>query len=221
MSEFSISFPPDQVRSFEEALLRIERDLGKSTQDAINMGARQVLRSLAASTRVAKMYRDYQQVGETRSGKNKIYKVKTKYVTPMRKGKALRRSSQGPWRDQLIYAFSENELRQRPAVIIGMRGVAKESWLQAGKKGRINIGVPKTETAKRTAGIMKKAARRWVDYSKRFTREESYIHIANNIRHINEALAGGPKAVDTAMDRAARGMNKMVEEYLKREAAKV
>lgn len=220
MSEFTIDFPRDQVKQFERALKRVETDLGKSSKDAIYIGARQLLKSLATSTKVSEEFRDYELVGQSRSGLNNAYKVHTKYATPKRKGKALRRSWQGPWRDQLIYAKDVNELKQRPALIIAMRGIARESWLQAGRKGWINIGVPKTETAKRREGIMKKAARRWVRFTKKFGSTENYIHVSNNIRHIEQALVGGKKSVDDAMSRAARGVEKTIDNYLKKAAAK-
>jgi hypothetical protein len=214
----TITFPREDVDRFYRAMQRMESELGMSHPHALRTGAKKVLGAMAQSTKVSQPYRDYREDGVTRSGLNRRFIVNTKYQTPKRKGKALRRSWQGPNRDQVIYAKNVNELKKRPALIIAMRGVAQESWRQVGQQGKFRIGTSKAfandPRKAKWQRIMKKAARRWVDYRQVFGKAEQYIRITNRIRHIESALIGGKQTVSTVMERAAKGMERQIEKRL-------
>lgn len=202
-------------------LNRAQREVGLSAPRSMNLAMRAVLNSLATSTKVSKEFRDYRQVGESRSGKNKVYEVTTRYATPARKGKALRRSwTSGPWRGQLIYAENEDALKKRPAVIIAMRGLAAETFRQAGRKGGFHI--PKKAQADSRAGrnmrIMMKAARRWAEYESHLKGDDPWLKMTNTLDYAQDALSGGASSVNTAMERAARALehtldNMMAKKY--------
>jgi cell division septum initiation protein DivIVA len=227
-AQFSIDFPREDVRALFRAMDRAQAVLGKSVPQAQRMAMKSVLSSMAASTKVSKEFRDYRQETETqfgitfgatsRSGRNKVYLVKTKYATPKRKGKALRRSWQGPWREQLIYAPNEQELKQRRAVIIQMRGLAAETWRQAGLRGGIRLTKAQKATARsaHNAYITKRAARRWVEWASSARGDDPFIRITNSLPYIEAALEGGNQAASTAMARGARGLEHHIDKQLAR-----
>jgi hypothetical protein len=219
----SIDFPKEDVQKLMAQMKRAQKALNMRQPQVVKMGATHVLSALADSTKIGEPYREYQDTGKTsRSGKNKVYVVQTRYQTPKRKGKALRRSWQGPLRGQIIYAKNERELKRRPAVIIAMRGVARQSWMEAGKKAKLRLTAREkagTATAAQARAAqnkrrMRKAARRWVEYSAVLRGDNPYIKVTNRIRHINEALNGGQMAVATAMSRAADKMEKKISGIL-------
>jgi hypothetical protein len=215
MADFTIKFPAEDVGRFMSSIESLQKELGWSARGSFRMGGKAMLTSLASRTKVSQPHRDFVHKGESRSGKNQVYEVLTKYRTPKRKGKALRRSWQGPWRGQLIYAKNETELKQRRAMIIAMQGVAKESWAQAGKKGQIRI-TKKDEGNPRNARIMKKAARRWVEYKLRITEKEQYLQVTNTMRHIEQALIGGRAAASEALGKAASAVERTIINTIKR-----
>lgn len=218
ISSFRISFPDAQVDRLFAQMKRGANVLGKSIPSMQRLAMKAVLQSMATSTKVSQEYRDYKEVGVSRSGLNKVYEVETRYQTPKRKGKAVRASWRGNWRKQLIYARNENELKQRRAVIIAMRGLAAESWVQAGKRGRISLTkVEKlTRRSAHNAYIMKRAAHRWVTWNQSTKLDDPYIMVRNRLPYIESALEGGKNTIDTAMERGARGLEHMVDKMVKR-----
>lgn len=217
----TIEFPKEDVKSLMRQMERARKELGKSFGASVLMAMKYILQSVAKSTKIAEPYRAYRHVGASRSGKLQAYQVTTKYQTPRRKGKALRRSWQGPWRGQMIYAKNEQELKQRPALIVAMRGLAAESWKQAGD--RANIRVPKkmmdNKTGARNMRIMKKAAHRWVAVDKRLTGDDPFIQLTNNLKYIGDALVGGESSISTSLERAARSMEKSLDNQIAKKFA--
>jgi len=215
---FAVEIERESVEGLSRAMGRFRTELGKTQRAALHMGKRMVLRSLAADTRVAKKYRDYRDTGEvSRSGLNRKFIVRTKYQRPKRKGKDLRRSWQGPWRDQAIWAKNVRELKQRRAVIIAMRGLAKESWKALGARGRVRVkGFDQPSRNKR---IMKKAARRWVVYRQNMAGNKPYVMLSNHLRYITQALKSGSYSVNNAIRNAGRAMEGMTDRMLAQAAA--
>lgn len=205
-----IAFSENQrsINELRKAMKVYEAGLNVDMGVSLKVAARSVLSSLAKDTTVAEKYREYQDTGEkSRSGQNRKYLVTTKYATPMRKGKALRRSWQGPWRKQVIYAKNEQELKRRPAVIIAMRGLAAESWRALGKRGKITVKDWSKDTrAAKNKRITKKAARRWVEWRSSLRGPLQYIVVTNHLQYIEHALQGGIAAVTSATERGARAM---------------
>jgi hypothetical protein len=196
---------------------RAREVLGKSMAASVQMAMKAVLQSVAKSTRVSEPFRAYKQVGVSRSGKNKVWEVTTKYRTPMRKGKALRRSWQGDWRKQLIYAPTEAQLKRRPAVIVAMSGLAAESWKQVLSRSLLEKTKAELKGSRkaRNTRIMRKAARRWVSVDKNLRSHNPYMRISNSLKYIRQALQGGEQSINTAMRRAADGMAHRIDETLK------
>jgi hypothetical protein len=215
----SLVFPQADVNRIVASMARARSELGVSMPHSVNMAGRAVLGSLAASTKVSEKHRTFQATGErSRSGLNKRFNVWTRYATPKRKGKATRASGRGPWRWQPIWARNVQELKRRPAMRIVMRGVAKASFGQAMKKG--NFGFPASAMApgveSKNKRIMLKAAHRWVDFTRNLKGDNPFIKMVNNLTHIMAALQNGPQTVETAMGRAADGMEKNITKQLAR-----
>jgi hypothetical protein len=190
--------------AFLKSLKSVEKRLGKSEAAALKIGMTNLLRSLAASTKVAPKYRDYEDTGEkSRSGLTRKFEV----AGHPRSGGTV-----------TVYAESVADLKRHRAVAIGMRGLAKKSWSRAGMKGRLNV--TKAEAAK--PAISRDNARRnrmvktMVDYDAQLKGPDKYIKVTNKLNYIEAAMEGGPKSIDTAMSRAASA----VEKYITRELAK-
>ena len=215
--DLQLQVSEESILDLSNSIERFQKDLNKSRSTAFRAAGAKVLSSLAKDTKVANRYRDFTDTGEkSRSGKNKKYIVHTRYRTPIRKGKALRRSWQGDWRNQIIYAKNTRELKRRPAVIVGLRGLAAETWKAAGKRGRIRVnGTDRNATNKR---IVKKTARRWVSYYAKLSGDDQYIRIQNALKYIRQAI--GPSALDTAIKKGARAMEGEVNARIARSAKK-
>jgi hypothetical protein len=217
-ADVTLEWSRSDLNALKAQMERAQELLGKSMAASVQMAMKAVLNSLAKSTRVAERYRAYEQVGVSRSGLNKVYKVTTKYSTPARRGKSLRRSWQGDWRSQLIYAPNESSLKRRPAVIVAMRGLAAESWRQAGARSALRIGKAEMggSRAAHNTRIMRKAARRWVSVDKDLRSDNPYMRVTNQLKYIRQALQGGEQSVNTAMKRAADGMAHRIDNELKK-----
>jgi len=220
-SNAAISIDVDQgdLDRIVAQMARARKELGVSMAHSVNMASRAILNSLAASTKVSPKLREYRDTNtRSRSGKNKRFEVYTKYSTPQRRGKSTRASWQGPWRWQPIWAPNVSALKKRRAMIIVMSGLARASFGQAMRKG--NFAFPKSAmgptTSARNKRIMLKAAHRWVDVRKLLTGNAPYFKMVNNLRHIMAALQGGPQSVDTAIARAADGMEKNITKQMER-----
>lgn len=212
MIETSIEFPDQDVKELMRQMDRARRILNKDISGSVFMAMKYVMQSLSKSTRISQKYRAYTDTGRiSRSGLNHIYAVATKYRTPRRYGKSLRRSWQGDWREQLIYAKNERELRQRPAVIIAMRGLAKESWRAGGARNKMNMPRSGDTSSARNKSIMQKAARRWIDTDSRLTGEDPFMSVKNNLKYITDAIEGGDQAVSSSLERAAKSMAHSIE----------
>jgi len=222
-SSISLEVDAGDMLRIEQQMVRARRELGVSLPHSINMASRAILNSLGASTKVSQQYRTFRDTGKkSRSGQNKRFEVWTRYSTPKRKGKATRASWQGPFRWQPIYAKNAAQLKKRPALIIVMRGLAKASFGQAMKKG--NFGFPKAAIGPgvkaKNLRIMLKAAHRWVAVTKRLTGNYPFFKMVNNLRHIMPALRNGPQTVDSAIARAADGMEKNITKQIERQGFK-
>ena len=134
----------------------------------------------------------------------------------------MRRNWQGDWRKQIIYAPSEEELRKRPAVIIAMRGLAAQTWREAGRRGGFRITAAERGGSRKAHNtrIMRRAAHRWVIYREKLSGSDPYCWLRNQLPYIEHAMTGGKHAVGTAMDRAARGLDKMIARRLEARAAR-
>lgn len=226
MVDVIASVSRESVLGLRDSIDRFQKELGVGRATAFRAAAGKVLNSLGKNTTVANRYRDFTDTGErSRSGLNKLYIVHTKYTTPKRKGKALRRSWQGNWRDQQIWARGVRELKRRPAVIVGMRGLAKESWRAVGKSGRVKLTKGELRTgsagdfrAARNTRIMKKAARRWVIWRANYVGDTPYIRIRNNLKYIRHAVKSG--AVNDAVQAGTRGMLHEMQRRVEKAAAK-
>jgi len=209
-----IEFPKEDAAALMKQMERARKLLGKDLKGSIISAMKYVMQSLAVSTKVSQKYRAYTELPKkSRSGLNSVFAVATKYQTPRRKGKALRRSWQGDWREQRIYAKNEAELKKRPAVIIAMRGLAKESWKAAGARNKMRITSADKATGK-TGAIMRKAARRWVTAVNRLTGEDPYMQVTNELAYMENAINGGNSTINSSLARAARAMEHSIDRQL-------
>jgi len=213
-----LKWPSEDVRALRAQMERGRRELGISIPTSLRWAAKAFLQSMAKSTKIAPKYRAYKEIGITRTKRNKVYEIDTKYQTPRRKGKSTRASWQGPWRKQLIYAPNESSLKRRPAVMIAMRGLAAQAWLECGARGRMKITKAEAGGSRgaKNKRIMRKAARRWVEFRAYMRGPNPRIEIGNNLRYAVSALTGGEATVESAMSRAAAGMAHRITETIKR-----
>ena len=216
------------MRDLQRQMDRAQKELSLAQPQAIKMAMTHVLSGLSKETKISQPYRDYQDAGEVKNSKvgNRRYVVTTRFQTPRRKGKTLRRSWQGPVRGQLIYARNERELKRRRAVIIGMRGVARQSWLEAGKKAKLRLTKREIEgtatmaqaRAAQNKRRMRKAARRWVSYRADLRGDNPSITITNSIRHISAATP--PSALSNLMNQASKMMENRINGLIRKKFEK-
>lgn len=203
---FSVDWPEADVARLLERMDRAQRACAMSFPQSMRLAFRSILNSVATSTNVSKVLREYTDVGMTKSGEKHIFEV---INLSMRAKKKVTK----------IYARNEEELKLRPAVMIAMRGLAAQTWREAGKRG--GFTVTKAEAAgslsAKSARIMKIVARKWVDYSSNMSGDSPFIKMANRLPYIRQAMVGGANAVDTAVERAGKAMERVIESKIKKE----
>ena len=194
IDNMTIAFAPGDIRDLQRQMRRAESVLGKDTGQAVKFAAWAVARSLGASTRVSKKYRQYKAESTTRK------RVKKFAVTSHRRGGA----NTFP-----VYAPSVAELKRTPYVRIGNKGLAKGSWMWGiGALGPIKgsgAGVGKSA---------KRYAQKWINVGKQLRGNNPTVTIHNRLGYILDALRGGPQDVSTAMARGARAMARIIDDKI-------
>ena len=200
-----IDWPEADVEALWRQIERNQREFGKSLGKSVKFAAYHLIKSLGASTKVAPKYRPYKEIHETKKERDAKGGGKKYEITTWRGGQKKTfniRSKKGV-----------KELKQMPQVKIGNRGLAKASWRSAAFGIGTRGAVKKSKSWGK--GVVRTAAGH-VDVDKKFTDNDAFIMITNQMDYITDAMKGGDMAVDTAMARAAEGMRHHIDEEIKK-----
>ncbi len=202
MSDVSLrlDFPAADLRALQHQMRRFEKELRRSEPQAVRKGAEFVAKSLGASTRVAKRFRPYKEIGKTEDGRRKYE------VTSHKSGTA---------KTFITAAANVRELKKQNRVRIGKAGLAKASWMW----GLRALG--RTDGSK--AGISRAARRyapKWMRVINQLRSSNPTIIMHNGLNYIEAALRNGPQDVATAMERAARNMSRWLDGRIEKLGAK-
>jgi hypothetical protein len=205
MADLDIKFPEEDVREIFRGMERARKELSNTWGGAVKMAGYQLSRTMGTSTRVAAKKRPYRIIETRRARGNRPKQILIEvdsYVGG--KNKTFQRWIEG----------GKREANKSTAVRIGMAGLAKSSWKWAAKAARTPgaVKLPAKEVAR--------SAREWgIRYSEggsRFKGDDPYYRITNKLPYIEDALHGGANAPETAMRRAASGLNKWIDTELQR-----
>ena len=210
----SISIQMDQksVAAAVAMMRRYATVCHKSEGESVRFGAEHIARSLAASTRVSAKTRKVKAEMVVRkaggAGKGKGWQLgglRTRWYAIRERGGTTSKLWM-PWRVK-----TEEEAKADPRAKIGLRGAAKSAWYRLLYKG-----------AGRGSGQFGSAtsfAQRFADANTRARRATEqvnpYIEMTNAIGYAEQAFrTRGRTAINSAFDRAARGMSRTIERRL-------
>ncbi len=174
--------------------------LGKSTGDAVKFGAWALAKTLGTSTRVAPKTHEMKEIKGERRGGDKAFEV----VRPFSRGRS----------PIVIRAATKTEAKRRKAAQIRYRGLAKAAWMFNLKKlGRSGSAGGATEKA-----LLR--ARENSAVTSNLRGDNPFVKLESRLRYAQEALKGGPRDVNTAMERAGKMMEKIIDAKIKKAGAK-
>ena len=194
----SIDFPKADSDALWAQVDRAQKALGKSLGAAVRFAAWSVATSLGARTRVAEKFRPYKEIKETAKerrvwGGQKLYRV-----TSHKKG--------GPIHF-VVRSKGVADLKKKPQVQIGQRGLAKMAWFW----GISQIGGGRNIGKKGASPLAQKSARDAATVTKRLKGDDPFVRLTNKLPYARNALTGGESALNTAMGSAARHMAKIID----------
>lgn len=194
MDGFTIDFPTRDLAALRSQMERAGKDLHKSGGQAVKFGAWAVASSLGASTKVSAKNRPVAEIPTSRKKTKKFeitsFKAGSKRVFP-------------------FYATGKRELLKSGIVRIGKKGLAKASWMWGIKKLGSSRGAGSGSTAS-----AKKTGRKVIDVTQALRGDNPSVTIRNKLDYVMEALRAGPQDVETAMGRAARQMEKIINDRI-------
>jgi len=198
----SIEFPKQDARALFAQMDRAQKELGRSLGQALRFAAWSVAQSLGVKTKVAKKYRKYKEVKEGR-GIAKFKGGKKYKITSHKKG---RRHTFN------VRAASVSELKKTGQVKIGNAGLAKSAWYWGIK----NIGGGKNVSMKGVSAGAKRYGTRNMNTTSNLRGDNLFVKIVNSLPYAEDALRGKSGAVNNAMGKAARSMEKVIDSKLKK-----
>jgi len=193
----SIEFPKRDVRALWAQMDRAQKELGKNLGQALRFAAWSVARSLGVLTDVAPKYRPYKVIEEGR-GVAKRRGGKKYEITSWKKG---RKSTFN------VRAESVSQLKKKGQVRIGNAGLAKSSWMWGIKKLGSGGGV----SMKGISSRVKQRGGQNMDVTQRLRGDDPMVKIVNSLPYAGDALRGGMGVVNTAMGKAAKSMEKIID----------
>ena len=193
----SIVFPKRDVRALFAQMDRAQKELGKNVGQALRFAAWSVARSLGVVTDVAPKYRPHKVIQEGR-GVAKRKGGKKYEITSWKKGRSKTFN---------IRAVSVAALKKMGQVTIGNAGLAKSSWMWGIKKLGSGGGV----SMKGITSRVKQRGSQNMDVTQRLRGDNPMIKIVNSLPYAGDALRGGMSAVNNAMSKAVRSMEKIID----------
>jgi hypothetical protein len=206
MADVEIKFPKEDVREIFRAMERARKELSNTWGGAIRMAGITLSQSMGTSTRVSPKTRPFKILQKRSARGGKPATMLVEWEKESRSGK---KTQQG-----IIEGTGVRDAKKHPFIRIGMQGLAKSSWKWAAKAARTPgaVKLPAKEVAR--------SAREWgIRYSEggsRFRGDDPYYRITNKLPYIEDALHGGANAPETAMRRAADGLNHWIDNEVKR-----
>ena len=212
-ASISVQMDPKSVAAAMAMMRRYATVCHKSEGEAVRFGAEHIARSLAASTRVSKKTRKVKAEMILReaggAGRGKGWQrggLQTRWYAIREKGGTSSKLWM-PWR-----VATEDQAKADRRATIGLRGAAKASWYRLLYKGA-RRGSGQFATATGAASRYADANTRAVQALKSVT---PYIEMTNAIGYAEKAFkTRGKTAINSAFDRAARGMSRTIERRLR------
>ena len=199
MSEFEIKIPKDDIRAIMKSMERARKELGNNLGGSVKMAGVALSRSLGTSTRISDKKRPYEII-QTRRARGARPKSSVVDIRSAKAGKFTR-----------IIDGGKREINKSNAVKIGMRGIAKASWRWASRKAK---SPARTIGKKDITHSAEKWASRYADGQSQTRGDDPFYKIESRISYINQAMDQG--AANDAMRRAASGLNKWIDNELKK-----
>ena len=202
-----IGWPTDDVRALFAQMERAVKELNIPMGKALKQAGNVLGQTMGTSTRVA-----------TRDGKAQkriIHEVKEA------KGIAKRRGTKkyeviswtsGKKTTFNIRAKNKREANKKRQVKVRNFGLAKMTWARIAS----GIGSSMATSAGKATPWAKRKADRYGRVTFRFTGDDPFVTMTNNLYYAIPALQGGENTVNTAMARAARGLELSITKQLKR-----
>lgn len=209
-----ISIPMGDVNRLFDAMQYASEKLNISTGKAMKQAVRHLFSSIGASTRVApkerkvieRPPRNLEQAAQQLVTGEKNYAITGWFGKP--------RTFQ-----TRLYTYKDISKLKKTHALIKRRGLAKTTWKMAARKMKGAVSESFFDVS--VNGITNKIASRHSEGSANYTGNDIFAEIHNSLPYINQAMkAGGKRAVDTAFDRAARGLLKSVDKQVERRLLK-
>ena len=189
----SLDIPPADVLAVTASIDRFVAETGRSLDDAVRFAVWHVMRSLGSSTRRAKKLRYVYQNKGTPKHPATEYPYYIKY-----------------WRrghEEKYFFHKDEDPNGSPKRKVARAGLAASSWIWAMKY----MGRPKRATVRNIPGVL------WVTQGREG--KDLTVTVENRLRYIATVLRrSGARPVETAFERAARGINHYLEQRLERAA---
>lgn len=198
----TIEFPRADVDALFRQMDRAQRLLGKHMVHALNSAAMYVARSLGASTKVSKKQRPIQELQISTSKRHgvKSWGVTGWFGRPRTYQTKILRTSKG-----------EAYVKERLGMI-RRSGLAKKTMANMGKKFGATDIAHMSFGAAELARLSAKHGRG----ERGGGESDPWVRMTNDLGYATDALKGGDSAIETAIGRAARSMEKSVTNQLLR-----
>ena len=204
-SDVAIEFPTADVKALMQQIKRASKMLNIPLGRAVRMAGNMLGRTMGTSTRVPKrnVKAKKREIREIKGEKSARGKKKFEVITWKRGRKDT----------FTVYARNKREVSRMPQVRISKYGLAKMTWVRIasrlGQGGSSGGALPGAKRAARDAGKVEA----------RLRGDDPYVKLINQLSYAIPALQGGENEVNTAMERAARGLAKSIDKQLDRMAA--
>lgn len=201
-ASFTVEWPKKDVdalfRSMEMAVKYLNYDMGH----ALKAAAKHLIQSIAASTRIAPKFREIKDATWLAPGAKKPRRGLHAYDVTGWFGYPRKQMT------KQVYSRDMATAKRRHATI-GRRGLARATWSVAARS-MSGIGALFSASSSHTARV----AAKYADSRSQFSGEDLFVEVNNFLPYAESALEGGPKDINSAMERAAAGMEKSIERQL-------
>lgn len=202
----SIEFPSADVDALFRQMDRAQKELGRSLGNAVRTAANRVALSIGTSTKVAPKHRKVTATGNTSS--NRRYSESGGFY----QNKQFEVYSDKSRKTFSVWAKNMREARQKKSVVISRRGLAKATWSRAAREASAGGGVGQ-------GGVTASAHRLSARHARGkgvFNGVDPWAMMESGLDYAQDALQGGPRDVDTAMERAASAMEHLIDRQIEK-----
>ena len=208
----TFDFPKRDASNFFKSMERGRVELGWSLGNSLRRGSWALINSIGTSTKVApakrKFHKDLDDSRRIEKQKKTDCETKRLGYNPVKQKEQLWVVKTKLGNKRYFRAKGKREANKHPFVRIANRGLAKYSWAWGmGSLGGRGSSTDVTQSAKQ------KAPRR-VQVTSNLRGDDPWVKVTNKLDYITSALRGGLHSVDTAMERAARGLQHEIDKTL-------